>query len=97
MANYEYSVSHTHTPTTYYAILVGVANGDDAWRGLVTIVESIDPRPYIFNRPSPIHFQPVDKVIYTVMYMSDRLLTQAYPNFHLPPPPELRSTPNHNT
>jgi hypothetical protein len=29
-------------------------------------------------------------MIYTVMYMSDRLLTQANPDLHLPPPPELR-------
>jgi hypothetical protein len=29
-----------------YAVLVGGSNGDGAWRGLVRIVESIDPRPY---------------------------------------------------
>ena len=31
----------------YYAVLVGVANGDGTWRGLVTIVDLIDPSPYI--------------------------------------------------
>ena len=38
---------------TNYAVLVGwgVANGDGAWRGLVTIVELIDPRPSIFSLP----------------------------------------------
>ena len=53
---------------------------------MVAIVELIDPRPYMF--------QPAvyGRLIYTVIYMSDRLLTQANPNPHLPPPPELRST-----
>ena len=32
-----------------YTVLVGGANADGAWRGPVTIVESIDPRPYIFQ------------------------------------------------
>jgi len=36
---------------TLYAVLVGGGNGDGAWRGLVTIVELIDPRPYIFSLP----------------------------------------------
>ena len=36
---------------THYAVLVGGSNGDGAWRGPVTIVESIDPRPYIFSLP----------------------------------------------
>jgi hypothetical protein len=63
---------------------VGVSNGDGAWRGLVTIVESIDPRPYIF--------QPAvyGRLIYTVFYTSDRLLTQENPYPHLNPPPDLR-------
>jgi len=63
---------------------VGGANGDGAGRGLVTIVELIDPRPYIF--------QPAvyGRLIYTAMYMSDRLLSQAIPSLHLSPPPELR-------
>ena len=45
----------------------GGANGDGAWRGLVTIVELIDPRPYIF--------QPAvyGRLIYAVIHMSDRL------------------------
>jgi len=30
-----------------YAVLVGGSNWDGAWRGLVTIVESIHRRPYI--------------------------------------------------
>ena len=64
---------------------MGGANGDGAWRGVVTIVELIDPRPYIFHNPV------YGRLIYTVMYMSDRLLTQANPNPHLPPPPEQRS------
>ena len=30
------------------------------------------------------------RLIYTLIFMSDRLLTQANPDLHLPPPPELR-------
>jgi hypothetical protein len=30
----------------HYANRLGGSNGDDAWRGMVTIVELIDPRPY---------------------------------------------------
>jgi len=67
-----------------YAVLVGGSNGDGAWRGMVTIVELIDPRPYIFQ--SAVY----GRLIYTVIYMSDRLLTQANPDPRLPPPPELR-------
>jgi len=67
-----------------YAVLEGGANGDGAWRGLVTIVELIDRCPY--KSQSPVY----GRLIYTVTYMSDRLLTQANPNLHLPPPPELR-------
>ena len=50
-----------------YAVLVGGADGGGAWRGLGTIVKSIDPRPYIC--------QPAvyGRLIYTVMYMSDCL------------------------
>jgi hypothetical protein len=65
-----------------YAVLVGGSNGDGAWRGLVTIVELIDSRPYIFQ--SAVY----SRLIYTVM--SDRLLTQANPDPRLPPQPELR-------
>ena len=66
--------------STSYAVLVGGANGDGAWRGLVTIVESIDPRPYIL--------QPAvyGRLIYTVIYMSDRLLSQENANPYLTPP-----------
>ena len=28
---------------------MGGSNGDGAWRGLVMIVELIDPRPYMFQ------------------------------------------------
>ena len=38
-----------HGPKTSHAVLVRGANGDVAWRGLVTIAESIDPRPYMFQ------------------------------------------------
>jgi len=69
---------------TNYALLVWGVNGDGAWRGLVTIVESIDPRPYIFQ------VTVYGNLIYTVIYMSDRLLTQANPNPRLPPTPDLR-------
>ena len=63
---------------------MGGANGYGALRGLVTIVELIDPRPYIF------HSAVYGRLMYTVIYMSDGLLTQANPDIHLPPPPELR-------
>ena len=63
-----------------YAVLVGVANGDGAWHGLVMIVELIDPHPYSFTVSS----LPCT-LIYTVTYMSDRLFTQANPNPHFPP------------
>jgi len=56
---------------------------DGAWRGLVTIVELIHPRPYIFQ--TLVH----GSLIYTVIYMSDRLLTQANPNLHCTPPPPI--------
>jgi len=57
-------------------VLVGRSNADGAWRGLVTIVELIDPRPYFFQ--STVY----GRLIYTVIYMSDRLLTQANQNPH---------------
>jgi len=63
----------------YYAVLMGGSNGDGARRGLVTIVELIDPRPYIFQ--SAVY----GRLIYTVISMSDRLLTQANPDPRLPP------------
>ena len=64
---------------------MGGSNGDGPWRGLVTIVELIDPRPFIFK--TLVH----GSLIYTVIYMSDGLLTQANPNPHLTPlPPDLR-------
>ena len=72
-------------PDSCYAVLVGGSNGDGAWRGLVTIIELIDPRPYIFQ--SAVY----GRLIYTVIYMSDRLLTQANQNSRLPPPADLRS------
>jgi len=67
-----------------YAVMVGGANGDGAWRGLITIVELIDPRPY--------NFQPAvyGRLIYSVIYVMDRLLSEANPDLRLPPPPELR-------
>ena len=62
---------------------MGGANGDGAWRGLVTIVELIDPRPYNFQPPV------YGRLIYTVIYMSDRLLTQDNPNSRLTPPADM--------
>jgi len=63
--------------------MVGGSNGDGAWRGLVTIVQLIDPRPYMFE--STVY----GRLIYTVcsFCMSDRLLTQANPNPRLLPHP----------
>ena len=46
---------------TTCAVLVGGSNGDGAWRGQVTIVELIDPRPYIVQ--SPVY----GRLIYTVI------------------------------
>jgi len=68
-----------------YAYRVGGSNEDGAWRGLVTIVELIDLRPYIL--------QPAvyGRLICTVIYLSDRLLTQANLNPRVTPPPDLRS------
>jgi hypothetical protein len=67
-----------------YAVLVGGANGDGAWRGLVTVFELIHPRPY--TNQSPFY----GRLIYTVIYMSDCLLTQEITNSHLAPPADLR-------
>jgi hypothetical protein len=53
-----------------YAVLVGGANGDGAWRGLATIAESINPHPYIFQ-PAVYGW-----LFYTVIYTGDRLLTK---------------------
>ena len=64
-----------------YAVLVGGSNGDGARRGLVTIVKSIDPRPYNFQ------VTVCNYLIYTVTCMNDRLFTQANPNPRLPPHP----------
>jgi hypothetical protein len=63
----------------------GGVNWDGAWRGLVTIVELIDPRSYSFQ--SAVY----GRLIYTVIYVGDRIVAQANPNPRLPPPPELRS------
>ena len=60
--------------------MVGGSNGDGAWRGMVTIFESIDRRPY--KNLSPVY----RRLIYTVSYVSDRLLTQENTNPHLTPP-----------
>ena len=70
---------------TSYAVLVGGSNVDVAYRSLVPIFELIDPCPYE-NQPSV-----YGRLIYTVIHMSDRLLTQENPNLHLTPPPDLRS------
>ena len=46
--------SNTHplsSPPWCYAVVVVGENGDGAWRGLVTIVNLIDHRPYIFSIP----------------------------------------------
>ena len=76
---------------SFYAILVGGSNGDGAWRRMVTNFEFIDPRPYKIQ--SPVY----GRLIYTVIYMSDRLLTQANPDLHLSPPSELSRTPKLQT
>jgi len=68
---------------TSYAFLVGGSNGDGAvWSRLLSL---IDPRSYSFQ--SPVY----GRLIYTVIYMSDRLLTQANRSSHLSPQPDLRS------
>jgi hypothetical protein len=76
----------THVVDTcpVYAVLVWGANGDGAERSMVTIVELVNLRPYLFET------SVYGSLIYTVIYISDRLLTQGNPNLHLPPPPELR-------
>ena len=72
-----------------YAVLKGVANCDGAWRRLVKIFELGDPRPY--------NFQPslYGKLIYTVIYLTDRLLTQENPNSRFPSPADLRRPAHH--
>ena len=62
----------------------GGGKWNGAWRGLVIVLELIGLRPYIYQPPV------YERLICTVMYMSDRLLTQTNPNSHLPFPPELR-------
>jgi hypothetical protein len=62
------------------AVMAGGSNGDGAWRGLVTIVELLDPRPYTFQ------VTVYSKLIYTMIYMSDRLSTHAPQNPRLPLP-----------
>jgi len=66
-----------------YAVLGG-SKRDGARRGLVTIVQLIDPYSCIFQ--SAVY----GRLIYTLIYLSDRLLNQANPNPRLPPPPDLR-------
>ena len=70
---------------TLYAVLVKGSDGDGAWRGMVTIFESIHPRPY--KNQSPVY----GRLIYSVIYMSHRLLTRENPTPHVTPPPVLRS------
>jgi hypothetical protein len=63
---------------------VGGADGDGAWRGVVMFVEFINPRPYTFQTPA------YGSLIYTVIYVSDRLLTQTNPVTHFTTLPDLR-------
>jgi hypothetical protein len=72
MAPFESADLMANTVGSHYAVLTGGSNGDDAWRGLVKNVQLIDPRPYIFQSPV------LGRLIYTVIFMSDRLLTQAH-------------------
>ena len=77
--------AHVVTPvdsaySSCHAVLVDGGNGDGAWRCLVTIVEFTHPRPCIYE---PLVY---GRLVYTVIHMSDRLLTQAHPYPHLPPP-----------
>jgi len=66
-----YQKQRSFGEVTVYAVLVGGSNGDGAWRGMVTIFELIDPRPY--KNQSSVYGRL--RLIYTVTYMSDRLLT----------------------
>jgi len=68
-SDYEYGKTTGEQVALSYAVMVGGSNGDGAWRGLVTIVELLHPRPYIFQ--TPVH----GSLIYTVIYVSNRLLT----------------------
>jgi len=72
----------------WWGCQMGMAHG--AWRGLVTIVELIDPGPYRFY--SPVY----RRLIYTVVCMSDCLSTQENPNLHLTPPRDLRRANAHS-
>jgi hypothetical protein len=65
------------------AFLGGVAHRGGAMRGMVTICELINFRPY--KNQSPVY----GRLVYTVIYMSDLLLTRANPYPHLRPPPSL--------
>jgi len=80
-----FNVHQVHLSVTSYAVMVGGSNGDGAWRGMVTIFELIDPRPY--KNQSPVYW----RLIYTVIYMSGRLLTQGNANSYLTNPADLRS------
>ena len=65
-----------------HAVLVGGTNGDGAWRGLVTIVESIYSGPYIF--------QPAvyGRLIYIEMYERPSITSR---KFQSPLVPATRS------
>ena len=64
----------------HFIILRGSGGGSRREARLGHIVELIDLRPHIFQPPM------YGRLIYTVMYMSERLLIQANPNPHLPTP-----------
>jgi hypothetical protein len=68
---------------TIYAVMVGGANVDGVWRGLVTIVELIYPRPYIFQ---PAVQSVYGRLMCSVIYVSDRLLTQTKIEVSICPP-----------
>ena len=62
---------------------MGMARGAVCSRSL--LFELLKPRPYNFHPPV------YGRLIYTVIYMSDRLLSQANPNPRLPSPADMRS------
>jgi len=66
---------------SYNAVLVEGSNCDGAWRGMVTILEFIDPRSYISQ------VTVYNNLIYTVLYVSESILTQANSNPGLLPVP----------
>ena len=78
---------------SYYAVLVGRSNGDGAWRGLVTIVEVIDPRPYIFQVAV---YGNLDLRVHCNLYERPSI-DSCNPNPRLPLPPDLRSTMSFNS